>query len=185
MKVNVLSENKICVILEKDDIKEMNVSFSELDYNSAFAASLLWEILKKAGEKANISIKPQGEILIDIEPSEESCNMVFTICDAVSRTKKNVRRLPSAPMIFQFDCADSLLAARQALKGSAVCDVKSELYTSGGKYRLIVYHPFKIYSKMGTLLQFAKPVRGLVCVAMTKEHWRQIVACGAFNKILS
>lgn len=184
MKVDILNQKQISVLLEDWDMREMNINLSKLDCDMKLAATVLWQVLSKAEEQANVKIQPQGEILIDIEPLENhTCKMTFTLSKSIQRNCGALKKGLVVPMIFQFSEVDHLLNAGKVLKNLNFSAVKSDLFSNGDNYRLIVYHPFKIYREIATLLQFSALIKGTLNVAVTKEHWNLITKTDALEKL--
>lgn len=184
MKVDVINQKQISVLLEDLDMQEMNINLSDLDCDMKKAATVLWQVLSKAEEQANVKIQPQGEILIDIEPLENhTCKMTFTLSRSIQKNCNPLKKGLVLPIIFQFSEVDNLLSAGKVLENRDFSTVKSDLFSNGESYRLVIYHPFKIYHEIATLLQFSMMMKGTLNVAVTREHWDLITQTNALEKL--
>lgn len=186
MKVDILNQRQISVLLSTEDMRELEIDPDHLNEGTSATAELLWNILNLAGERVHLKTPPRGEIYIDIELGDGgNCRMTFTLPKNSFGKRSVIKKGLVSPMIFHFDSLDHLLALRDVLLPSgATLLVKSDLFTLRECYRLIVYQPFKIYSHIPVLLQFASSLKGSVNVAYTKEHWEQVTAVNAMEKLL-
>lgn len=186
MKVDILNQRQISVLLSTEDMKELEIDPDCLHEGSSDTAELLWSILNMAGERIQLKTPPKGEIYIDIELGDTgNCRMVFTLPKDSIRKRSSMKKGLVAPTIFHFDSLDALLGLRDVLlpAGEKLL-VKSDLFMLGACYRLIIYQPFKIYNHIPVLLQFASSLKGSVNVAYTKEHWNQVTAVNAMERLL-
>lgn len=184
MKVDVLNQKQISVLLEGCDMQEMNIKLSDLDSDMKKTATVLWQVLSKAGEQANVKIQPQGEIFIDIEPLEnDTCKMTFTLSKSIQRNGTMLKKGLVSPIIFHFSEINDLLSVGRILGDGEFQAVKSDLFSDEDCYRLIIYQPFKIHAEIATMLQFSSIVKGAVNVAFTKEHWNLISRSNALQRL--
>ena len=77
MKIEKISENKIKVTLSITDLKERNIDFSSLSYNSPQAQELFWDMMHQAEIEYGFSAS-NAQLFIEATPGSGD-NLVITV----------------------------------------------------------------------------------------------------------
>ncbi|MCC8022507.1 MAG: adaptor protein MecA [Clostridiales bacterium] len=186
MKIDLTSDKQISVFLDSEDLESLDITVDEMDYNSVKTRKAIWSILDTARKETNVSLNLEGKLYIEVVPLRDGgCHIVFTTVPRhYARSRGKIKKSVVRPIIFQFENTDDLLQAIACIGTADLPHVRSDLYCSGKAYRMIVYFPFKIHDELATLLQFSKLVKGSVHVAVTKEHWEEIITDTALDNML-
>ncbi len=131
MKIEKVSENKIKVTLSVSDLKERNIDFGSLSYNSPQAQELFWDMMHQAEIEYGFSAS-NAQLFIEATPGSGE-NLVITVTRVEEdedfesihkyiknrfrkselRTRKKARKISSGVLVYSFDEFEDLcLAAR-------------------------------------------------------------------------
>lgn len=188
MKINSPAEDKIIVDLTKQDMLELDITYEEMDYSTIETRRVIWTLLDEAGKILGRELDPSRRMIIEAMPkSEGGCVLSFTILDGRKRylPKKQLLKKQSENLLCEFDGTDSLLSAVESLKPFGLRP-KSSLYENKGAYRLIISGTDEIPQIKNIFSEFGKAEScdPLAC-CFTKEHWRELIAENAVEKILN
>ena len=187
MKIEMPENGKIRIQLNDEDMRELNISFDEMDYSNIETRRVIWTLLDEARRVLNTDIDPAGRMLIEVSPLVTGgCTVHFTVLaqEPGARPRRLLMKRMPKPVIFEFDGADSLLAAAAAVKNRLPCRQRSELYAGGGRYRLIVFPSGTDGAVQAALAEYAERIgEGCVKAAHTREHWRPIAEQRALNAL--
>ena len=186
MKINSPTEDKIIVDLTEQDMLGLDITYEDMDYSTIETRRVIWTLLDEAGKALGRELDPSRRMIIEAMPkSGGGCVLSFTILDGRKKylPKKQFLKKQSETVICEFDGAEALLNAAECLKKLCI-NAKSSLYENGGKYRLTVSGAEDI-PKIKTCLSefgFAESCDALLC-GFTKEHWRELAAENAIEKL--
>ena len=139
MNVQMISENKVEVILTAAELTRFNLTFRELSYENPDAKRAISSILIKAGQMTGFSPRP-GRLLIEVFPTRDAgCRIFFT--RLIPKVKK-YRLIPGPRYrVYAFDDLADLVKAARLLSVGAL--LKSEVFFYqdtrgfGGRFALI------------------------------------------------
>lgn len=177
MKINANSEYRIDIELSAEDLKELDITYDELDYSNIETRRVLWTVLDCARKSLGRNIDVSGKMLIEARQlTGGGCVLGFTLLSgggASANNGKLIKRGKSI-VIFEPENTDDLLdaaAAFSVLSGGT-------LYEKNGKYRIILdADSMQGETGIARLREFGevKTVTNTEC-ASTQEHWQRILA---------
>ncbi len=171
MQCRMLSENGIEVVLSRDEMQALDITYENLDYANTETRRVLWTVLDEAGSTLGCNIDLTGRMLIEVRPDGDGgCILDFTL---YPHTKPRAKRQKSVHadvvLLFETDSADALLQAVCASK----TDCRADLYLYDGVFRLLLYPATEqyprltaVFSEFGTLCE-PNPNE----VAAISEYW--------------
>lgn len=182
MEITLVSADKLKISLTRQDLDELDISYSSMNYADEATRSALLKLLEQAKHEAGFS--PRGsKLFIEVYQNDEGgCEMYFTCIRKPARLSDSKDVI--SPAVFEFENVDDLIiGASKALKRYGHRIYKSSLYLMGERYRLLVYHldysdKLSVYflSEFGTILGNDE-----ILAAYTIEHGREIIADTALD----
>ncbi len=166
MKINSPNRAKIIVELTQNDMSELDITYSALDYSNIETRRVIWTILDRARRELGRDIDPSGKLTIEAVPLEHGgCVIFFTVNDVPESIKTLIS---DSERVYEFENADNVMDFVSALGSkTALGDLYSD---EKGKFRLISHGDEKILSKI-KLGEFSRHCSGRLEVEITKEHW--------------
>ena len=173
MTVNLLSVNKLKIILSAAELEAVFGDYNRIDYHSPDTRCALGELLRCAAPEADFELD-SSSVRIEVYPTNEGgCAIYFTKSDAPLNPPKN-RRAAKAGRFFllEFSSASELLDAIAELYADpAARSVPSRLYRLGPRYRLALAASAEIAKKLPHLQEYCdRLLRGGVDLAYTEEY---------------
>lgn len=166
MRIYFESPERLKIELDGADMKDLDVTYDELDYNSDKTRQVMDELLTRIGAEHNFDTG-SGRLLIEVFPSDNGgCVIYFTSVrrgTAIARHKSR----KSAPSVWELRSADDLLRAVAGLKGAGVLK-PIRLYRLENRYRISV--PFESKREELLLSEFATRINGSGALLYTDEH---------------
>lgn len=174
MQINSPSENRIVVELTAPDMRELDITYEEMDYSSIETRRVIWTVLDAAGKQLGKEFDLSRRMLIEASPlADGGCALIFTLLDTAVRARRPTLIKQAGNLICDFDCLDNLFTAAERC---AECTAKSNLYENNGKYRLIITSPFDLNALERRFCEFASCRK---CEALeaefTREHWSLLI----------
>ena len=205
MEIIMISESKLKVMLDAEDLQSFSITADELDYNNTETKRMFWEVLNRA--KQSSGFQTDGHrVLVQLYPSRSGgCEMFISklglICHSereedgeptlTAMIAKNPRMQSSKPShtnsansaVFGFDSMACLLAVCRRLESLAY-DGESEAYLGEDRrcylflsdLALSPYLPFDEYSFIG---EFGTPENLNSLRHYVQEHASPICTDGA------
>ncbi len=176
MKIEMLNDESIIVELSDDDMKNLNITYEEMDYSKVETKRVIWTILSRAGRTLGREINISGKLLVEAMRRESGgCVLFFSAQHEEKRTRKSRRYLvkKSDYIICQFENAHQLMSCAVRLESAGLFS-ESCLYTDSGKYRLLVRPQTSGTGLLKSCLSEFGCVcgEGAVLAAHTAEHWQ-------------
>ncbi len=172
MRIYFESPERLKIELDGTDMKDLNVTYDELDYNSDKTRQVMDELLTRIGAEHDFDTG-SGRLLIEVFPSDNGgCIIYFTSVRRGAAVARH-RSRRSAPSVWELNSADDLLRAAAGLKGAGVLKPIG-LYRIDGRYRLSV--PFESKREELLLSEFATRINGSGALLYTAEHGRLLSA---------
>lgn len=79
MRIEALNENSFYILLSHEDMKELGISFEELDYSNIETRRVIWTLLEEARNALKRDIDPRSKMLIEVFKGETGCKIEFTL----------------------------------------------------------------------------------------------------------
>ncbi len=166
MRIYFESPERLKIELDGADMKDLNVTYDELDYNSDKTRQVMDELLTRIGAEHNFDTG-SGRLLIEVFPSDNGgCVIYFTSVRRGTAVTRHKNR-KSAPSVWELRSADDLLRAVAGLKGAGVLK-PIRLYRLEDRYRISV--PFESKREELLLSEFATRINSSGALLYTDEH---------------
>jgi len=197
LKIEAPQENKIIVELTDNDMSELGITYDQMDYSNIETRRVIWTLLDRARQTLGRDIDPSGKMLIEALPGPSGgCFIYFTVmesdsCGGGAKSLAQVKR-ENAAATYEFKSLDALMDCAEAIALSGAGLPKSELYESGGKYRLSVFAEnapdFTWPDATPELKRFFTEYNGVkfdgrLFYEFTKEHWTLLAESNALEKL--
>ncbi len=176
MNIHLINKNKFIAELTEKDMKELDITYEEMDYSNIETRRVIWTVIDKIRESSGRDIDPSCNLLIEaVADSSGGCVLCFTIpekCRALSAIKPPVLKKNSDNVIYEFENADALLDLIKVI-GYKNFDKSSNVYTDKNRIRLIMKQlpgsdKKKIFEEYGTFVG-----QGSAIEARTVEYWKK------------
>lgn len=199
MKIERIAPNKIKVTLSVDDLKEWDVSFESLTYNSPEAQDLFWSLIHRAELEAGfyadgsqlvveaMPVKNDGFVMIitRVEDAEDVSPQRYIKPRIKKETKPRKRsRALSNPLVFEFKCFDDVVEACKNIENRFAGN--SSLHKLNEKYYLTlqITNDFVAEDMDVMLTEFArKEKNALVKTGELAEHGEPLIEGNAIESI--
>lgn len=154
MKIEKVSDNVIKVTISLNDLKERNIDFNSLNYNSPAAQELFWDMMEQAEAEFGFNVS-DSQLLIEPTPdNKEGFIITITKMDEDGdfesihkyiknrykktdvKVKKKGRRILSTVLIYGFANFDDLCVLCKQLK--SCYSGESTVYRCNSTYYLIM-----------------------------------------------
>ncbi|MBO5935617.1 MAG: adaptor protein MecA [Clostridia bacterium] len=178
MKIKAQTDNRICIELTHEDMLELDITYDELDYSNIETRRVLWTLLDEARLELGRNISLTQKMLIEAIPDNNGgCRIYFTVTDE-QNNKKNSRQIVKhgcAKTVCQSSDINHISELAKVLF-SAGHRIKSELFTDGANYRLVISPDSAMQSNIdATVCEFCD-----ICdessVSYTYEHWKLLAS---------
>ncbi|MEE1127646.1 MAG: adaptor protein MecA [Acutalibacteraceae bacterium] len=173
MHIYFESERRFKVELDAADLRELDITYNQMDYQDEHTREVLQGLLKKIGVPGGFE-STTGRIMIEVFPkSGDGCVVQYTSIDDNGRNVVKMRRVAPPPTFYEFLSVDDMLAATELIKNED--ETPLELYLVGEKYRLVAYIERDERRVRRIMSEFAETVgKGAVAAAFTAEHGEKI-----------
>ncbi|MBR3835599.1 MAG: adaptor protein MecA [Clostridia bacterium] len=169
MNIQPIGNNKFIVILSREDLTDLDITYDTMDYSDIETRRVIWTILDRVRSRTGKDIDPSGNLIIEAAPdSAGGCILIFTV--PVSKSNIGTVISKSNPtQIFEFENINDLL---DVLTAARITDGK--IYTDGKKYR--AEFPTRETTFCRRIIEeFGKFVGcDSLTAASTHEHWQEI-----------
>ncbi len=175
MNVEHEEPGRLKIFLKKDDMRQLDITFDQMDYNDAKTRRVLWTILSDVGAASSF-IVTGSKLLIEVFPASDSgCIIYFTLLKKEQEIHRRLKlkKQNLQPAIFEFTNTEDLLSAFSMLYKDARKRVeRSNLYRFQDKYRLIVFlKQAHQVSTLAMLNEYGKNIgQTSAQIAYTQEH---------------
>ncbi|MBR5234413.1 MAG: adaptor protein MecA [Clostridia bacterium] len=178
MNITVEAENTICIELTRQDMTELDITYEELDYSNIETRRVLWTLLDEAKHTLGREIRLTQKMLIEAVPDDNGgCRIYFSVADEQlpKAGKKQLIKLSGMKTVCQSSDIDNIGSLSQVLHKLG-CVSKSELYTDGEKYRLIVSQKVSFSGELGAIIREYCDMCDTSCISYTCEHWKLLAS---------
>ena len=174
MKIESLTDETIIVELSEEDMKNLNITYEEMDYSRVETKRVIWTILSRARRTLGRELDTSGRLFVEAMRHEAGgCVLFFS----VEQDEKSLRRTKrymikrGEYITCEFEDAQTLCdCARRISFTGYPCD--SRLYRLENKYRLLL-RPHSGAGRIRLCLpEFCKVVgENSLLTEHTDEHW--------------
>ncbi len=178
MNITVQAENTICIELTRQDMTELDITYEELDYSNIETRRVLWTLLDEAKHTLGRDIRLTQKMLIEAVPDDNGgCRIYFSVADEPhgKTGKKQLIKLSGTKTVCQSVNIDNIGALAMVLQKND-CISKSELYTDGEKYRLVVSQKPSFAGDLTAILREYCDICDSSSVSYTSEHWKLLAS---------
>lgn len=183
MQIYSPSENRIIVELSAPDMRELDITYEDMDYASIETRRVIWTVLDAAGKQLGREFDLSRRMLIEASPlADGGCALTFTLLDSAIKTRRSALIRKTVSLICDFQSLDGLFAAAEH------CDIdprtQSSLYENNGRYRLIINSAFDLNLIEHRMCEFARCRK---CESLeaefTREHWTMLAENNALESL--
>lgn len=176
--MNIIAEadNRISIELTKDDMERLGITYEALDYSTAETRRILWTLLDEAGHHLGRKFSLTEKMLIEAVPVGGGCVLYITVTERGSGCQKGAGSVFTVhETVCQSDEIDTIIALSRTLYG-ADCVMRSELYTNGSAYRLLLRGKPHNTEKIRAIAEEYCIICSSVAAASTAEHWKRLAS---------
>lgn len=182
MEINRLRENKVEILLTREDMANLDITYEALDYVNPHTRRIINQLLETA--LAQTGFLPDGRrLLIQVFPwGDGGCQLYFTLLPHQEQQEAKA----CEPCIFAFDNSELLIAGccRLYLQCSHRV-LQSSLYLLNSKYYLVLY---SLDSPQGVTEHLAaeygqKAGEGCLPLSYLQEHGRTLISANALDTV--
>ncbi len=197
MKFKRINENKIQVIISKDDLDKKNVQKWDLMPNSQNAQELFQDLLEQAYDECGFEVDPETQLMVEAYPM--TIDSLIVTLTKVSKVDKSYFQsfidedlfdeydefeefidIESDELIYEFKELDDVIELAGQI--SQLYFGKSDLYKFQGQYYLVIKNPEKMLeSTIGTLGEYGNVARFHDC--LLSERAQIMIKDDAINKL--
>ncbi len=172
MKFEALTDETIIVELTDDDMKNLNITYEEMDYSKVETKRVIWTILARAGRSLGKELNTHGRLLVEAMRRDCGGCVLFFSVEREQRQKPKKYLVKKREYITcGLKTADALLACAQRLC-MAGYRPESKLYADNGSYRLLVRPGWRDGGIKACLREFGEIIgESAVLTELTDEHW--------------
>lgn len=183
MNIKAQTDNKISIELTKEDMINLDITYDELDYSNVETRRVLWTLLDEAGHILGRNISLANKMLIEAVPDENGgCILYFTVVDDEFDCDNEIKvtgRMKTRT-VCQSDDIENVGALAKVLYGMD-CVTRSELYSDGKNYRLIISSKPACSEKTKTVANEFCDICNSTSAAVTYEHWKLLASPDAIG----
>ena len=195
MRIEAITRRKIVVELSAEDLDTLDITYDALDYASAETRRVIWVILDRVRETTGCDIDPSGQLLIDAMPRPTGgCILFFTIRGGCAEPfppapDQVLRKQEQLMAAFEFPDIDALLDCSRAYAKSLRDEegrlfARSELYSLGGRFRLLVCPAREPAALKRFFSEYARPCgEDSFAADQTREHWQPVGENQGFERL--
>lgn len=169
MNIQPIGSNKFIVILSRDDLTELDITYDAMDYANIETRRVIWTILDRVRSYTGKDIDPSGNLMIEAAPdSNDGCVLMFTVPASCTRVGTVISKA-NPSQIFEFDSINDLLDVI-----SAVGKCEKKIFTNGKKFRA-EFSAEKTALYRRVIEEYGRFVgNDCITAAVTYEHWQEI-----------
>lgn len=141
LNIKEIGDEKIVVSLSKDDLKNLDITYDEMDYSNIETRRVIWTILDEAQINLGKSIDMGGKMLIEVCPDENGgCIMYFTVMHQFDgkQGKKLIMKKDAEPLLLELFDENSFIDVFYILKNEKESVVSFDGCRYKNKYYYII-----------------------------------------------
>jgi len=194
MKIEKINDNKIKVTLSTGELKERNLDFQALRYNTPEAQTLFWDMMKQAEnehgfktsncqlfiEAASIN---DGQFIVTVTKIQEKALPPAPQKKKLPMPELKVRKkstVKSENSIYKFDDFEQICELISSV--SIPADTPSSLYEYNGSYFIVGKTSKQLHL---IISEFSEVIKDSIAIeGILGEHGKKIIEKTAFNKLI-
>lgn len=187
MKIDKLSDETIIVELSAEDMKNLDITFEEMDYSKVETKRVIWTVLSRARRTLGRELDTSGRLFVEAMRQEAGgCVLFFSLNPDADKEKRRARRYlvkKGDYITCEFDSLDALTACAECIRKTGyICE--SRLYRLDNKYRLLL-RPHSGAGRLRLCLpEFCKVIgENFLLTEFTDEHWICLAEKSAVEKL--
>lgn len=183
MKIKAQTDNRICIELTHEDMVELDITYEELDYSNIETRRVLWTLLDEARQELGKNIRLTQRMLIEAVPNDNGgCTIYFTVTDEPhgKNGKKQLVKLGCTKTVCQASDIEDIGSLARVLFASGAI-MKSELYTDGEKYRLVLSPDSSLGINIDATICEYCDICDESTASYTYEHWKLLASPDAIG----
>ena len=170
MDIQPISNNKFIVGLTCDEMKDLDITYEDMDYSNIETRRVIWTILDTVRRDTGRDVDPSGNLMIEAAPDTDGgCLLMFTVASGPNKKSETVISKANPTRIYEFENLDNMLDFLRFLP-----DNSRRIFTKESKYRLELstetannFH--RILNEYGKFVG-----KSSLTAAHTHEHWREL-----------
>lgn len=184
MKINSPADGRIIVDLTNEDMRELDITYEDMDYSTIETRRVIWTVLDAAGKSLGREIDPSNRMIIEASPkSGGGCVLSFTILEG-QRIKPYLRstlKKQEKALLCEFSSLDDMFRAAESCRAPSA---ESSLYENGGKYRMIITPQAEMAPIKRHFAEFCTDIsfQNSDC-EFTREHWHLLIDGNALDTL--
>lgn len=170
MDIQPISNNRFIVGLTCDEMKDLDITYEDMDYSNIETRRVIWTILDTVRRDTGRDVDPSGNLMIEAAPDTDGgCLLMFTVASGPNKKSETVISKANPTRIYEFENLDNMLDFLRFLP-----DNSRRIFTKGIKYRLEL--PTETANNFHRILnEYGKFVgKSSLTAAHTHEHWREL-----------
>ena len=173
MKIEAITDNSFYILLTDVDMRQLGITFEELDYSNIETRRVIWTLLEQARCALGRDIDPREKMLIEVSRVKNGCRIEFTT-GKKGQTRYKVKRESDCVCAF-FNSFAALCVFLDKQRNAVLLSEKAELYSYKDGYALILAHPLNSQGLKLLVSEYAVclPVRE-IALNEVREHGRLI-----------
>lgn len=178
MKIKAQTDNRICIELTHEDMVELDITYEELDYSNIETRRVLWTLLDEARLQLGRNIRLTQKMLIEAVPNDNGgCTIYFTVTDEPygKNGKKQLVKHGCTKTVCQSSDINDIGALAKVLF-SLGNTARSELFTDGEKYRLILSPDSAMQDHIESTICEYCDICDESTAPYTYEHWKLLAS---------
>ncbi len=185
MRVEELTTEALLVELSGDDMKDLNITYDQMDYADVETRRVIWTVLSRANHALGRSFDASGRLTVEaMRRGADGCVLLFTRETLPPHARRCYLRRSSGFLTVQFASLDAVYACAEALAFAGV-KTESRLYRRQNKYRLLVRQKAGANRLRPCLNEFGVIVGESEAAALhTAEHWERLIENNALEALL-
>lgn len=181
MTVDKLSDNRVLIVLCRQDMEDYRLDLETLSLSDAHSRKILMRIMHTACFKSGIEVSGKS-VRLEAIGLDESCYILVTV-GSLRRMKTYKLKNPRGCRCYSLGGSENFLNTMEMLYRQNVCCNKNSAYVLGNEYYLIFDYP-SIPRRLGRILsEFAGEKGGRTFAARVKENGKELCANNAIAQI--
>lgn len=186
MKIDSPTEDRIIVELSKKEMKELDITYEEMDYSALETRKVIRSVLDAAGKVLGIDVDFSRRMFIEAIPEADGgCILSFTLLGRkISHFSSSTLKKQSGMMLCEFSDIQKLMDCAKTFPQEEL-SINNSLYELDGYYRLI----FQSIGNMTNLRRHMKEYCDEISLEkseceITDEHWNLIKDSSAVESLI-
>lgn len=181
MKISAPKENYIFIELTGDDMKKLNITYSDMDYSNVETRRVIWTLLDEARQSLGKELEVKDDMKIEALPSlDGGCLLFFTINQKPVRYKLEGKQ---SVLAYRFDGMDALFDLSSAISEKDKAQFKSSLYHDFDGYIVVISGMLR-HSLIMKFNEFGIPLaHGKKAISKLTEYRQCLIFDKALNRL--